>query len=145
MTPTTDRRIRLALYERLLATGVMPGARDLATELGLPAVAIEGAFERITSIVPEPGDPSRILMAKPFSAIATPFEVESGDRRWRGNCIWDALGIAAIIDTDATIHCSCGDCDQPMTVAIRSGEVTGDGIVHFGTPAMHWWDDIVYT
>jgi Alkylmercury lyase len=145
LTTTTDRRVRLAIYERLLASGVMPGARERATEVGLPVVAVEGAFERVTSIVPEPGDPSRIRMAKPFSAVPTPFEVESGDRRWWGNCIWDALGIAAIVNADATVHCSCVDCDQLMTVEIRAGEVSGDGIVHFGTPANQWWDDIVYT
>ena len=145
MTTTTDRRVRLALYERLLASGVMPGSSDLAVELGLSIDAVEEAFERVTSIVPEPGDPSRIRMAKPFSAVPTQFEVESGGRRWWGNCIWDALGIAAIANADATVHCSCGDCDEPMTVEIRGGEVSGHGIVHFGTPAWQWWDDIVYT
>ena len=145
MTTNTDRDVRLALYEQLLATGVMPGAADLAARLNFPVAAVMGAFERVTSIVPEPGDPARVRMAKPFSAVPTPFDVESGGRRWYGNCIWDALGIAAIVDEDAEIRCSCGDCDEPMTVAIRSGRVSGDGIVHFGTPAIHWWDDIVYT
>ena len=145
MTTTTDRRVRLAIYERLLNSGAMPSSRDLAVELVLSVAGVEEAFERVTSIVPEPSDPSRIRMAKPFSAVPTPFEVESGGRRWWGNCIWDALGIAAIVAADATVHCTCGDCDEPMTVEIRRGEVSGAGIVHFGTPAMHWWDDIVYT
>jgi len=145
MTTTIDRRVRLALYERLLASGTMPGARDVATETGLPVADVEAAFERVTSIIPEPGEPSRIRMAKPFSAVPTPFEVESGGRHWWGNCIWDALGIAAIVNADAVVRCSCGDCDEPMTVEIRGGDVHGNGIVHFGTPARHWWDDIVYT
>jgi hypothetical protein len=36
-------------------------------------------------------------MANPFSAVPTPFLVRSGDRSWYGNCIWDALGIPAML------------------------------------------------
>jgi hypothetical protein len=36
-------------------------------------------------------------MAMPLSAIPTPFQVEVGGRHFFGNCIWDALGIVAML------------------------------------------------
>jgi hypothetical protein len=63
-----------------------------------------------------------------------------------GNCIWDALGIAAMLKQNARIKTACGDCGTAMEVAIIDGEVQGGlGSIHFAIPARQWWDDIVFT
>jgi len=48
--------------------------------------------------------------------------------------------------SDATIHASCGDCDEALTLTVQHGKLErADGVVHFAVPAARWWDDIVFT
>ena len=84
-------------------------------------------------------------MANPFSAVPTPFLVKAGGRSYYGNCIWDAMGVPAMLKQDALIEASCGCCGSAMNLKITNGslEETG-GIAHFAIPAAHWWDDIVF-
>lgn len=144
----TDIAVRVELYRQLVATGVMPSATDVATGLSLTGEAALNSFARLgagRAIVLEPRDPARVRMANPFSAVPTPFTVTASGRAFWGNCIWDSLGIPACLGADATIACSCGDCGEPLTVEIRDGRVEGSGIIHFGVPALHWWDNIIDT
>ena len=88
-------------------------------------------------------------MAEPFSAVPTAFAVESGGRSWWGNCIWDALGIPAMLQRDAVIRSSCPDCGEAMTLEVRDGRLRGAalpaaGVVHYSVPAHRWWEDVVY-
>lgn len=142
---SVDQRVRLAIYQALIAGRTMPTSADLAGALSMPIEDVEAAFSHVTALVPEPTDPGRLRMAKPFSAVPTPFAVTSGDHSWWANCIWDALGVAAIVRADVDIASTCGDCGVPMELRIRDGQVLGSGVVHFGTPARDWWKDIVYT
>ena len=92
-----------------------------------------------------------ILMANPFSAVPTPFLVEVGERSWWGNCIWDALGIGAMVKGDPRITTGCGDCNDAMVLEVRDGALhleggePGDGIIHFSVPARRWWDNVKFT
>ncbi|MGH2679922.1 MAG: organomercurial lyase [Actinomycetota bacterium] len=143
---TIDRAVRLAVYRRVVEDARPPTAPELAGELGLATVAIEASFRRLAdghAIVLAPGTPY-IWMANPFSAIPTPFEVEVGDRRYFGNCIWDALGIPACLHADAHIRTFCPDCSEPLSIDVRGGslEAPPDGLLHFAVPASRWWEDI---
>lgn len=101
-------------------------------------------------LVLQPGS-GEILMANPLSAVPTAFVVETEgtaeSRSWYGNCIWDALGVIAMLHGDGRVLTSCGCCGESMAVSVRQGEVEArpPGIVHFAIPAKHWWDDIVFT
>jgi len=87
-----------------------------------------------------------IRMANPFSAVPTPFRVESGGRRWFGNCAWDAFGICAALGVDGRIETVCADCDEPIEVRVRDGRPDDETLVfHCLVPAAQWWDDIVFT
>lgn len=144
----TDAAVRLEIYRQLVESGAMPSAAEVAAGLGLATEAAIESFARLgagRAIVLEPGDPSRVRMAIPFSGVPTPFVVTSGGRTFWANCMWDALGIPACMGMDAVIECTCGDCGQPLNVQVRSGRVEGAGIIHFGTPARHWWDSIIDT
>jgi hypothetical protein len=143
---TLDRDVRLAVYRRILEHGRPPTAPEMALELGVTARDIEASFRRLSDghvLVLAPGTPY-IWMANPFSAIPTPFEVEVADRRYFGNCVWDALGIPACLDADARIRTYCPDCSEPLSLDIRDGalEPSADGVIHFAVPAARWWDDI---
>lgn len=142
-----DPRVRRRVYEVALATGTPPAVAAIADSLGTTRDETEASLRRLAEghvLVLQRGSPE-ILMAPPFSAVPTPFLVRTGTYSCFANCVWDALGIAAMLRQDARIETSCQDCGSPMTVAVRSDEVSHDGLIHFAVPARDWWTDIVFT
>jgi hypothetical protein len=144
--PTLDGDVRLAVYRKIVEEGRPPTAPEMAGELGVATLDVETSLQRLANdhaLVLAPGTPY-IWMANPFSAIPTPFEVLVGDRRYFGNCIWDALGIPACLETDASIRTSCPDCSERLSLDIRNGELEApaENVIHFAVPAASWWEDI---
>jgi hypothetical protein len=119
-----------------------------AAELARPVDAVAAALRRLAQghvLVLQPGS-DEILMANPFSAVPTAFQVEADGRMYWGNCVWDALGILAMLNADGRVRTVCGDCGAALTVTVRDGAV-GDApsVAHFSVPTRHWWDNIVFT
>lgn len=144
-----DTTVKLNIYETIARTTQAPTSRDVAKALSAPLQEIEAAFERLHKkrlLVPEPGDPSRIRMAPPFSGVETPFRVKVRDKVYYANCAWDALGIPAALDQEAVVEASDGHSGEPMTLEVRDGQpVPQQCLIHFAVPAARWWDDIIYT
>ena len=140
-----DGDVRLAIYDLFVANSRAPVVAEVAERLELPPREVESAYRRLADahkIVLAPGTPY-IWMANPFSALPTPFTVTAQGQEWWGNCIWDALGILAMLGTDGSVTTNCPDCGDEMRLGVREGELKGDdGVVHFGVPAANWWDDI---
>ena len=141
-----DRDVRLAVYRGIVEEGWPPTAPEVAGELGVATPEVETSLRRLAdghAFVLAPGTPY-IWMASPFSAIPTPFEVLVGDRRYFGNCIWDALGIPACLNADARIQTYCPDCSEPLSLDVGNGTIDASaaGVIHFAVPAARWWDDI---
>ena len=158
MTPETesafDSRVRLAVLEGFLL-GQRPSVASVASMLASSAEAVTAAFGRLASgraFVLSSGT-SELRMAAPFSGVRTDFRVRVGDRSYYANCIWDALGIPAMLagagrPADASVETRCLDCAAPLSLEVGAGEVTADPpepVVHFAVPAARWWADIVYT
>jgi hypothetical protein len=96
--------------------------------------------------VPEPGDPSRIRMAPPFSGIETPFRVKVEGKVYYANCAWDAFGILAALHKDGVIEAADGYTGEAMSLTVKDGKpVPQPCVIHFAVPAARWWEDIVYT
>jgi len=84
--------------------------------------------------------------AAPFSAVPTAFPVSIGKRSWFANCIWDALGIPAMLRKDARIAAACGCCNLEMPIQVKGGRlVAAKGIIHIAVPAREWYKDVVFT
>ena len=67
-------------------------------------------------------------------------------RSYHGNCVWDALGVIAMLGSDGEVETSCADCDSPLELSVRDGALAPtDTVVHFAVPAARWWEDIVFT
>lgn len=144
MSEMLDGDVRLSVMRAFVETGRPPSPDEIAAELGVPQIEIESSLRRLADahvLVLAPGTPY-VWMANPFSAIPTPFRVESGERTWWGNCIWDALGILAAMDVDGRVYTSCPDCGEQIAVEVEGGAVLGEGVVHYAVPAANWWDDI---
>jgi hypothetical protein len=93
-------RIRLHVYRHFAQTGRAPSPVEIARSFDLPPSRTEFILQQLASqadaLVLLPGS-AYIWMAEPFSAVPTSFLVGSGERRWWGNCIWDALAILALL------------------------------------------------
>ena len=143
----TDLEVRAAVYDSVMSRSKPFTARELSQTLDLPLAEAKASLERLASgkvLVLQP-ESREVLMAPPFSAVPTPFAVFAADRLYFGNCIWDALGIPAMLNADGVIRCSCGDCGASAEVFVESGAVRGEGLIHFAIPARLWWKDIVFT
>lgn len=145
-------RVRLRLYQMFLELGRCPSSAEVAGSLLCSVSDVAAALQDLAAahmLVLQPGS-GEVLMANPLSAVPTPFVVETqagaGCQSWYGNCIWDALGVIAMLRRDGRVLTSCGCCGESMTVSVRNGEVEArpPGVVHFAIPARRWWDDIVF-
>jgi len=127
--------------------GAIPSKSALASEVGVPISDVAGALARLADahMLVLQRDGGEILMANPFSAVPTPYAVTVGEHSWFGNCIWDAMGIAAMLRSNATIDASCACCGTAMKLDVP--DECGDAdtrVAHFAVPAAHFWDDIVF-
>lgn len=142
-----DFQVRAAVYDGAMRRGAVPLVAELVARLGLARDQALGSLERLAAgrALVLQRDSREVLMANPFSAVPTPFAVRAAGRLYYGNCIWDALGIPAVLGADGRIDCSCGCCGEAMSLAVDGDALQPtDGVVHFAIPARRWWEDIVF-
>lgn len=142
---TVDAAVRVEIYRFFVDQLRPPVAAELAEALEMDQASVESSLRRLDEghvLVLAPGTPY-IWMANPLSALPTPFLVDMGRRTWFGNCIWDALGVVAMLGGTGTVSTWCPDCHERLMVSIEGNRLSsGEGVVHFAVPAAHWWDDI---
>jgi hypothetical protein len=142
------RDVQLYVFREAAETARVPQAPQIATALGSTEDAVREALHELAAgkvliLAPNNG---AIWAANPFCAVPSGFRVEAREKTYWGICIWDALGVAAALHADARILAPCGDCGEPMRMEVRDGElVHGEGLIHIGVPAHHWWDNIGFT
>ena len=144
-TNALDRDVRLAVYRSFAADGHPPVAAELARRLAVTPYEVELSLQRLADahmLVLAPGTPY-VWMANPFSALATPYEAHVGERTYWGNCIWDALGIVAMLGSSGRVSAPCPDCGEDLSLSVVDDAIEGrDYVIHYAIPARHWWDDI---
>lgn len=142
-----DTKLRMFIYRQMIRQGRAPLVSEMAKTLERPVREIRAALERLSEshafMTQKSGELWRVA---PFSAIPTAFPVRIGKKLWFGNCIWDALGIPAMLNKDATIDAACGCCNLEMPVEVRKGKLRQtEGIIHIAVPARDWYKDVVFT
>jgi len=142
------RDVRVFVFQQSAATAQVPQALDISRALGLSEDDVRAALQALAAakvliLAPNGGD---IWAANPFCAVPSGIRVVAAGKRYWGICVWDALGIAAAVGSDAVVSAPCGDCGAGMTLEVRDGHlVRSEGVVHFAIPAHHWWDNIGFT
>ena len=143
-----DLSVRQLVFTRTAETGRVPDVSDIAESLAQPRAAIEDSLRRLEAgrvLVLAPGT-TTIWMAHPFSAVPTDFPVDVNRRTYFGNCIWDALGIPAILGADGVVTTRCPDCGEPLVLKVQKDRLShSEGLIHFAVPAARWWDNIGFT
>jgi Alkylmercury lyase len=143
-----DTEVRLAIYDSFVGDRRSPTVAECAEAIGAGEVEVAEAYRRLEAdrvIVLAPGT-LNIWMANPLSAVPTPFRVETPRGAYWGNCIWDALGVIAMLGGEGEVATDCADCSEPMRIFVTRGKLAaGDGVAHFAVPAARWWDNIGFT
>ena len=142
-------RVRLEVLRQAIDNTRVPSAAEVAAALGVTEAEVVDSYRQLHEghvYVVEPGDPTRLRMANPFSGRPTRFTVTARGRDYYGNCVWDSLGIVSLLGGDGTIDTVCPDCGERLALKVADRTlVQADGVVHFSVPARHWWDDIVFS
>lgn len=143
-----DTSVKLTIYQTIVETTKMPTAMEIAAKVNSNVNEVLGAFEQLHKrrlLVPEPGDPTRIRMAPPFSGTPTTFLTDVKGKSYYSNCVWDAFGVAAALHEDGIVKASDGQTGLPITIEVKNGKPAQEPcVIHFAVPAAHWWDDIIY-
>ena len=133
-----DEKVRVEVYRAFLADGRPPVPAEIGIAIGADQQTVEGSLRRLADdhlLVLAPGTPY-VWMANPLSAIPTPFAVEADGRRYFGNCVWDALGVLAMVGVAGTVRTWCPCCGERLAVEVCDDRlVDGEGVVHFERPA----------
>jgi hypothetical protein len=116
--------------------------------VNLPVDQVVASLRRLgegRALVLQPGG-TKILMAQPFSALPSGFEVETSRGTWWAPCALDALAIPGMLRIGARIRSRCEDCGEEIRLQVKDGAIQSAGeLVHFSVPAASWWDDIFFT
>ena len=139
--------VRRLIYTGALEECTIPLKGELVRATGTTDGEIDAALTELSDahMIVLQRDAGEVLMANPFSAVPTPFLVTAGAMSWYANCVWDAMGIAAMTGREATLSTSCACCGTAMRLAVPSDcNDTDPRRVHFAIPAARWWNDIVY-
>lgn len=141
--------VRIALFARFAALGRLPSRSEVADAAGVAETDVAAAYralaaDRVIVLAPGTDDP---WMVNPFSATPTPFRAEAGGRAYWANCIWDALGVVAMLGGTGAVRTPCPDCGEPIHVEVEDGRLAAEPglVVHFAVPAAQWWENIAFT
>lgn len=144
-----ERQIRLFIYEFILASDRCPTLNEISLEYSLTPLLTQEILQELDSthsaIVLSPGS-GNIWLADPFAALPTPYPVFSGSHKWFGMCVWDALGILAVANSNGRAPTLCPVSGEQLELTVVDGSLArSEGVIHFAVPASQWWENIGFT
>lgn len=143
-----DWAMRRFVYQHFLDHAQPPTFAEAAHHFGIPAEEARASFRRLNdrhALFLAPGTDA-VRIANPLSAVPTDYIVQAAGHRLFASCAFDALGIPAMLHTDARIEATYAPTGTPARYAIAAGVLTGDdGVVHFPLAFHRWYDDLIHT
>jgi hypothetical protein len=145
---TRSGRLHYELIRSLVERCSVPPHDELQARLSCSSAELDRAFEELAEahgVVLHPGSHD-VWAIHPFSLAPTPFLVESGQKRWWGNCAWCSFGIAVLVGGRCVITTTLGAEREQVQLTVENGQVSRtDLVVHFPIPMTRAWDNVVYT
>ncbi|MDE2754305.1 MAG: organomercurial lyase [Gemmatimonadota bacterium] len=140
-------RLRGHLYRRVRHSGAVPTRAELGNQVDTTDTEVDDALRFLAEmhvlVLDEHGE---VLMAHPFSAVPTPYRVETATRAYWANCAWDAIAIPLLLDTDGRTPTICPGSGERFEVTVTGGHLHPAGaVVRFAVPVRDFWDDIGFT
>ncbi len=150
MIPPTEAfawRLRGHLYRRIRDTGTVPSRAELAADLGAAAAEIDRVLRFLAdAYVLALDEHGEVWMAHPFSAVPTPYRVETPTGAYWANCAWDALAIPVLCGTDGRTRARCPYSGTRFDLTMTRGRAGPRGaVVRLAVPVRDFWDDIGFT
>ena len=145
--PPDAWRLRGHLYRRIRQAGAVPTRAELGARLDASERGIADAlgFLADAHVLALDGH-GEVLMAHPFSAVPTPYRVETAARAYWANCAWDAIAIPLILGTDGRTPTACPQSGARFDLSVTGSRVGPKGaVVRFAVPVRAFWDDIGFT
>ena len=147
-----DREVRKFVFDHFLERSSAPTAPEIAQGLRAELRTVKESLHRLDDAhhLKLLEGTTRILMAFPFSAIATPFRViRSNGTRYFANCAWDSIAFHPMLNEPVRIDSFCDRCGRSVEFRLEGGKGVPAGgplpTVHLGLPASEWWKDITRT
>lgn len=145
------QRVRKFIFDHFVDHAAPPVLEQVMTEFSLSrddATEVLRGLEAARHIALVKGT-ARILMAFPFSAVATPFRVTVRDRQYFANCSWDAIAFHAMLGDNVRVDSFCHHCATPIEIEMTDGRAAHvaphDALVYLALRPTQWWEDIVTT
>ena len=147
MLSTEDQRLRGTLTRMIAELGHAPTSSELARRQGGTIAEVEAGLRRLHdahALLLHPGT-SRPWVVHPFALSPASCWVETKERGYWASCLYCAFGIAAALDSDATITTRIGGEAETVRYRIRDGAPEGTtDVFHLSTPAAEWWDNVIH-
>jgi len=151
-TNDAERSTRKFVFDYFVEHSIAPSAPEIAAGLGLPLGQVKDSLHALDEAhhLKLLEGTSRILMAFPFSAIATPFRVTREDgRRYFANCAWDSIAFHPMLNEPVRVDSFCDRCGKAIGFRLEDGKgIRLEGplpSVLLALPAARWWNDITRT
>jgi len=145
------QRVRKFIFDHFVDHAAPPVVEQVMREFSLSrddATEVLRGLEGARHIALVKGT-ARILMAFPFSAVATPFRVTVRDRQYFANCSWDAIAFHAMLGDDVRVDSFCHHCAAPIEIEMTDGRAAHvephDTLVYLALHPTQWWEDIITT
>ena len=140
-------RLRGHLYRRIRDTGTGPSRAELAADVGAAPAEIDRALRFLADAhVLALDEHGEVWMAHPFSAVPTPYRVETPIGAYWANCAWDALALPLLAGTDGRTRTSCPQSGTRFELTMARGRAGPRGaVVRLLVPVRDFWDDIGFT
>ena len=145
------RAVRKFIFDHFFEHATPPVLEEVIQRFGLSRAE---AFARLKGLEADhhillvPGT-QRILMANPYSAVATPFRVYVDRKEYFANCAWDTVSMHVMLDMDARVESYCHHCAEPIQLSLSKGKVASskpaEPMIFLSMPVARWYESLVNT
>ena len=143
-------KIRQFITRTFLEQGFVPSTTEIGQYANLDNSETEKLLKSLAenrALVLHPHK-CEVWVAHPFSASPNSFWVQSlhTDRGWWSNCIWCAMGVAALAKEDVKLISRWGGEEETFSIEVKNGKLSrNDFVVHMALPVARLWDNVIHS
>lgn len=143
-------QIRQFVTRTFLERGYVPTTEEISKYANLDISVTESVLKSLAenkALVLHPHK-CEVWLAHPFSASPNSFWVQSlnSTQGWWSNCIWCAMGVAALAKEDVRLTSRWGGEEETFSIEVKNGKISdSDFVVHMALPVARLWDNVIHS